>query len=198
MLKNKLDRAKNVVVIGVIFIFMGCSDSSSTSKEEGASSVGKQEQIITYTSESLADEIAKIEIELEKPSVPNKPAIREKLVMFYHDYFKLFFTSSLAPEMLFKAGNESVNLQKYQDALSFYSLAEKNYQEYQKRPECIYLQGFIFDTYTNEYGKAKEKYEYLIKRYPKHVLSEQAQLSLDHLGKTDEDLIREFEKKNSI
>jgi hypothetical protein len=59
------------------------------------------------------------------------------------------------------------------------------------------LQGFIYDTYTDELGKAKEKYEFLISEYPKHVLVEQAEISIANLGKSDADLIRQFEKQNA-
>ena len=196
MQNKKLVSAKNIVIVATILFFASCN---SDKKEEQDVEVKKE--IVkavkgTYSVETMVAEIAKIEKELDKSSTPNKNELRIRLVEFYESFFNLFSNDKLAADMLFKAGNQSVNLEKYQDALKYYSLAEESYPEYIKRPECIYLQGFIFDTYVSELGKAKEKYLLLINRYPKHVLAEQAQISLDNLGKSDEDLIRQFEKQN--
>lgn len=193
----KLDKSKIALLTVFFALLFSCADENIKESSTSIKPEEKVEKVVTYNSESMAAEIEKIEGNLQNPSIPNKEAERKKLVMFYEDYFNLFSNTTAAPEMLFKAGNESVNLQNYQEAIRFYQLVEKHYQGYQKRPECVYLQGFIYDTYTNELGKAKEKYEYLIERYPKHVLAEQAQLSIDNMGKSDEELIRAFEKNNS-
>jgi hypothetical protein len=48
----------------------------------------------------------------------------------------------------------------------------------------------------NQKGKAKEYYEKVIDNYPDHVFAKEARVAIQHLGKTDEELIEEFEAKN--
>ncbi|MFT4753976.1 MAG: hypothetical protein ACI85Q_001532 [Salibacteraceae bacterium] len=197
MRKNKLASSKIIYILAITAIIIGCESAPAEIEVSSQELAIETEAVSTYTPKSLAREILNIEKVLEKSSTPNKQNVREKLVEFYHSYAQLFSGDALSPEMLFKAGNQSVNLEKYQDALMYYSLIENKYYEYQKRPEAIYLQGFIYDTYTDELGNAKEKYSLILERYPKHVLAEQARLSLNHIGKSDEELIREFEKQNA-
>lgn len=197
MQKINLVHTKNTAIAMFSVLIIGCAPSDTSTNEMVETTTVETKEVVTYTPETLSKEIAKIEESLTKSFTPNKEAERAKLIEFYDSYYKLFSGTKDAPEMLFKAGNESVNLQKYQDALNYYHEVEVNYYEFQKRPECVYLQGFIYDSYTNELGKAKEKYEYLIERYPKHVLAKDAKISLENMGKSDEELIRQFEKQNA-
>lgn len=191
-----LDIAKVVVYMGATFLIVGCGTGNNNVGDQDHSSQ-KEEKTVTYTPETLLKEIQEMEKSLENPSIPQKRELREQLVEFYLSYADLFSKNPLAADMVFKAGNQSVNLEKFDDALAHYDRIDKYFQTYQKRPESIYLQGFIYDTYKDEYGNAKEKYERLILLYPNHVLAEQARQSIAHLGMSDEDIIRSFEKNPS-
>ncbi|UTW65933.1 hypothetical protein KFE94_14930 [bacterium SCSIO 12643] len=191
-----LDITKAVVFVGAMFFVAGCGSESTNGGEENSDSE-KAEEVITYTPETLLKEIQEMEKSLENPTIPQKRELTEQLVEFYLSYADLFPKNPMAGDMVFKAGNQSVNLEKFDDALAHYDRIDKYFQTYQKRPESIYLQGFIYDTYKDEFGKAKEKYERLILLYPNHVLAEQAKQSIAHLGMSDEDIIRSFEKNSA-
>lgn len=196
MLKIFLDNTKNIAIVALLVLFISC-----TSEEEKVSSENNSEQISaiedgTYTPKTLGKVIEKKEFELKDKTVPNKAKLRADLVNFYASYHTLFPNDVHTAEMLFKAGNESVNVEDFQSALKYYQVIVEDYPGFVKRPEAIYLQGFIYSAYTNQLGLAKTKFEYLIKKYPHHVFSEQAKLSVAQMGMSDEELIRQFEKQN--
>ncbi len=196
MLNMNLGYTKKMVVVAVVCAFVGCSTHSEDNGMQKEKTEVSNETVGVQTPESLSKIIQRKESELENKGGTNKIQLRLSLIDFYSSYVKLFPNDDRTPEMLFKAGNESINMEDYQAALGFYFRIEKKHQGYLKRPEALYLQGFIYDTYTNELGLAKMKYESLIEAYPSHALSSQAQLSMEHMGMSDEEIIRQFEKQN--
>ena len=180
-------------VFTVMLMFTGCS---GTEPEKKTDSISVEEGPRLHTTESLQKEISELEGSLENPNLPNRIAVSKQLIEYYEDYTNMFSNDKLAPEMLFKAGNQAVNIEEYDLALKEYNLVEEYYRNYLKRPEVLFLQAFVYETYKNEYGKAKERYEKLIKQYPDHELAVQAKESLKYMGISDEERIRQFEKKN--
>lgn len=192
-----LEEAKIGVYLVFVMFFASCSVNEGKDSGNHGKAKEEVEKVVTYTPETLLKEIQIIEQSLDNPNTPQRDELTTQLVDFYLSYADLFSKDPLTPDMVFKAGNQSVNLENFDDALAHYDRVDRNYTAYQKRPESIYLQGFIYDTYKNEYGKAKEKYERLIKLYPKHILAEQATQSIAHLGLSDEEIIRSFEKNQN-
>ena len=197
MRRISLELSKVVVALSLVLVLQACGGTDSPVPAEIQNEEVKKEKEGVYTVASMGEVITQMEVDLEKSGTPNKAGVRKTLIEFYESYGNLFSEDKLAPDMLFKAGNQSVNLEKFTEALRFYKSVEDKYSRYQKRPECIYLQGFIYDSYTSQYGKAKAKYEQLIQEYPKHVLTEQAKMSIENLGLSDEEIIRKFEKQNA-
>lgn len=189
-----LDKAKLVSLLMVTMLFVACGDAVSEDDAKLEQGGESPEQVVTYTAKTLRVEISKLENDILNTTTEDKQVLTLQLTEFYTSYFNLFPNDKLASDMIFKAGNEYVNLARYDDALAMYKKIETTYRTYQKRPEAIYLQGFIYDTYKNEFGKAKEEYEILINEYPEHILAEQARQSIENLGLTDEEIIRNFEK----
>jgi tetratricopeptide (TPR) repeat protein len=101
-----------------------------------------------------------------------------------------------APAYMFKAAELAMNLEKTQKALDLYNKIIYTYPEYEKAPECLFLMAFIYENNLQNYGKAKELYEQFLKQYPNHEFADDAAFSLQNLGKSPEDLMREFESKN--
>lgn len=54
---------------------------------------------------------------------------------------------------------------------------------------------FIYENQLHGAEKAKKLYEEFMKKYPDHELAKDVKFSLDHIGKSDEELIKEFEAK---
>ena len=52
------------------------------------------------------------------------------------------------------------------------------------------------DNYLNDDEQAKTIYEEVIAKYPTSTYANDAKAAIKNLGKTDEELIKEFKKKN--
>lgn len=150
------------------------------------------------TEESLLMEIDKYESMLSKEEADEiKANIRKTLIDLYSSYATSYSMKKEAPEMLFHAGTESVNVEEYQQALNYLKRLETGYREYIKRPEALFLIAFINDNYLDKKGPAKEYYTKVVKEYPDHVLASQAEQSMEIMMLSDEELIKKLQSKKS-
>lgn len=118
------------------------------------------------------------------------------VIKAYTDFVVIFPTDSLAPDFLFKAGEIATATKKYKQALIHYQTITSKYPEYKYLKESLYLQGFLLDNFLNDDAEAKVIYEQVIAKYPSTTYAKDAQAAINNLGKTDEQLIEEFKKKN--
>lgn len=78
----------------------------------------------------------------------------------------------------------------------YYQVAEKM-PDHPKAPTALFLMGFVYENDLNDLVKAKTTYEDFLKRYPNDPdYADDAQTALQMLGKTPEQIVREFQEKN--
>ena len=102
---------------------------------------------------------------------------------------------SLAPVYLYKAANLLMNSDKNDDAIALLDNIIKDYDNFGKIEEAYFLKAFIYDNNIKNINKARTAYTDFLKKFPKSDLADDAQISLDNLGKTPEQIIKEFELK---
>ncbi len=112
----------------------------------------------------------------------------------YLEFVKQFPKDSASPEYLFKAADLYRAKQDFPTAISTFDRVGKEYPDYAKVPQTVFLQGFIYENDLKDLPKAKERYEYFIQQYPQHQLARDVQFSLNNLGKTPEQIIEEFQQ----
>lgn len=79
----------------------------------------------------------------------------------------------------------------------YYQIAEKM-PSHPKAPTALFMMGFIYENDVNDLVKAKATYEDFLKRYPTDPdYADDAKNALKLLGKSPEEIIRDFEKKNA-
>ncbi len=88
-----------------------------------------------------------------------------------------------------------MNTNHSQEAINLYQRIINDYPEFRKAPECLFLKGYIYENYLNELDQAKVIYTEFIIKYPNNDFADDAQISIDNLGKSPEELIKEFEEK---
>ena len=120
----------------------------------------------------------------------------ETLLAAYLDYTGMFKDSSSAPVYMFKAAELALGLNKVQQSLELFNRIIYQYPDFEKVPESLFLMGFIYENNLQNFGKAKEIYENFLQRFPDHEFADDAALSIQNLGKSPEELVREFERKN--
>lgn len=144
-------------------------------------------------------DIEKLENELYKEDFVFDAKGREQsltLIQAYLNFAEEHPTDTAAPHYLFKAADLSMSLGDALKAINLYNKIIFTYPEFDRNPQCLFLIAFIYENYLQNYGKAKEVYENFLKQYPNHDFADDAQISIQNLGKSPEELIREFEEKN--
>ena len=119
-----------------------------------------------------------------------------ELMSAYLEYADQLKDSTDAPFYLFKAADLAMSINRINESLEIYNRIIFQYPDFEKAPECLFLMGFIYENYLQNYGKAKEIYEQFLVKYPGNEFADDAASSIQNLGKSPEELIREFEEKN--
>lgn len=120
----------------------------------------------------------------------------EKLYNEYIDFVGKYPSDTAAPNFLFNAANIKMNTNNPDISIKHFEELIKQYPEHKVAASSIFLLGFVYENYKNDLVKAKEMYVQFLTKYPNHPLASSAKGSIDNLGKSPEQLILEFEKKN--
>jgi len=145
--------------------------------------------------EHFIENIKKYEAEMHK-SMEVNPSVADMAIKSYTDFATQFPEDSLSADFLFKAAEVSTANQQYPQALSLYQTIDAKYPKFKLAPESLYLQAYLLDNFLNDDVKAKPIYELVIARYPNLPYAQDAKAAIANLGKSDEELIKAFEKKN--
>ncbi|MFH1005709.1 MAG: tetratricopeptide repeat protein [Bacteroidota bacterium] len=172
-----------LVFTAFVFFIVSCEHKNDTSAEKNAviSKIDSMEKIL-FNSKSF--------------SVDKKLA--HNVVNSYLDFAKNYSDDSAhCAEYLFRASELANAMKEYFQAINYLSRICKNYPKFKKIPECIFLQGFYYQEFLKDTIRAKEFYEQLISKYPTHAFANDAKALMNMFGKSEEVLIKEFEKKET-
>jgi len=124
-------------------------------------------------------------------------AMANQLIGKYETFVQVNPKSKDAPGYLYKAGEVARSTNNTRKALSLWERLYAEYRGYEKAPQALFLQGFIYENDLKNLDKAKELYNAFLKKYPKHDLVDDVKFSLNNLGKPADEIIKSFEKKDS-
>ncbi|NVO18236.1 MAG: tetratricopeptide repeat protein [Bacteroidetes bacterium] len=138
--------------------------------------------------------------EMDKALTASHPADSVKvgeLISAYQGFAHKYPKDSLAPLYLFKAAGLCMSFNKSIQALDIYRAIRADYPTWRKAPDCLFLEGFIFENNIKDLAKAKQVYTEFIAQYPNSELRDDAENAIKYLGKPLDEVIREFEAKNA-
>lgn len=115
----------------------------------------------------------------------------------YTGFYEDFPDAPETPELLFKAADMCVNLKWSKQAVDYLNIITSQYPDYEKTPDALFLLAFVHDHLVDDDAKAGEYYRAYIEQYPDHIFVKDAEASIRNLGKTDEEIMKEFELKNA-
>lgn len=102
-----------------------------------------------------------------------------------------------APDWLFKALEISVTQKDIEKSGEICEKLMKDYPDYDKTPVGMFMMAsFIYEDQLHDLDMARAMYERILADYPESELIPSVQASLRNLGKTPEELVREFEMMN--
>lgn len=164
-------------------LWMSCGNGSLTPEEE---------------KQNLTEKISKQEGKLkEADGNVIIPRDAHDMLSLYHEFSEKFPNEKITPDYLFKAGQIAMSIGNYQKSIDYFDRIRKNYPDFDKSPESLFIIGFIYDSYLFKKGMAKEIYEEVIEKYPDHKFAEDAKASINLLTMTDEELIEMFKQKEA-
>jgi outer membrane protein assembly factor BamD (BamD/ComL family) len=144
------------------------------------------------------DKITSLETKLKQDSLKVRDEVAAyNLQLAYTDFASSFPKDTLAPAYLFKAANLSMSMNWGKSSVDIINKFTETYPDDKRIPEALFYKAFVYDNQLNDDAKAGECYRNFIKRFPSHAFAASAEASIKNLGKTDEELIREFERMNA-
>lgn len=117
----------------------------------------------------------------------------DSLIQMYRDFAAAYPNDSLSPVYLFKAATMTMNLQNGPGSIALFEQIRELYPTYEKAPLCLFFTAYVHENVLGDIDKARETYQLFIETYPDHDFVDDAQASIDNLGKTPEQMIQEFE-----
>lgn len=99
-------------------------------------------------------------------------------------------------DVLLKAAGLAKTIENPQKAIELYTKVAEGMPQHKKAPTALFMIGFVQENDLNDLNKAKSTYETFLQRYPNDPdFTDDAQNALKMLGKSPDEIIREFEKQ---
>ena len=185
-----------ICFLAVSSLFFFSCNSNDTAKEKivmqgDTSSVKLDECVISLKQVKQLDSI------LQKATVINND-IADKAISAFDNFSSTCNTDSLAPIFLIKAGQVAQSIKKYEQAQSLFKKCINQFAEFKNRGAALFLLAQLYDNemMLNNEAEAKIICEQIIKEYPQSPFANDAKYCIKNIGKTDEQLVQEFLKKN--
>ena len=100
-------------------------------------------------------------------------------------------------DLLLKAAGLAKTIENPQKAVELYSKLAEGMPQHPKAPTALFMLGFVYENDLGDLAKAKSVYESFLQKYPNDAdFADDAQTALKMLGKSPEEIIREFEQQN--
>lgn len=174
-----MNKLKIVVIVFWVILLAGCGVNSEKKKVLDRIAVNEA-KIFGDSTAAIPDEKTGLE-----------------MIQAYTDYANAWPKDTISAEYLFKGAEIAMNLNKSAMAIEYFNRILLSYPDFGKKPYCIFLQAFILENQMNLYDQAKARYQEFVDKYPEHVLAKDAQASIDNMGKPLEELIKQWDEKNS-
>jgi outer membrane protein assembly factor BamD (BamD/ComL family) len=165
---------KNIIIIIILLsaILSGCKPS----REKSVTNIQSMET-------SLYSE----------PSVTYNKVRGDSLLQMYEDFITRFPSDTLAPVFLFRAANLKMTEGDGNRSLSLLDRFMQKFPDHPKAPVCLFFKAFVYENLLRNLALAKETYLLYIEKYPNGEFVKDAQMSVQNLGKTPDQMIKEFE-----
>ena len=186
---------KLITLISVSAILTSCgtdkTEDSSTVNQKDTALVNHKSCAMYYAEAKAIDSILMHETILQKD-------LANRAINAFNLYASECGNDSLSPVFLLKAGQVAQSIGNYQQAEVLLKKCSSTFTNFRNRGAVLFVLAQLYDepTMLNNEAEAKKIYEEIIKTYPGSAWERDAKASIANLGKTDEQLIKEFLKKN--
>ncbi|MEO8149035.1 MAG: hypothetical protein ABI723_15420 [Bacteroidia bacterium] len=144
--------------------------------------------------QKLTDRIASVEKELRNDTtgVMNYKKAAE-VIKLYEDFAARFPEDSMSAKYLFNAADVSAHSHNVLHSVELYKKVIEKYPQSKYVPQCWFFIGFLNENELKNIAEAHKAYTTLLEKFPNYEQKETVQWLLKNLGKSDEELVKQFE-----
>ncbi len=126
------------------------------------------------------------------------PQLGKKLVERYQYFANTFPEDSVhASDCLIKGSEVANAMGNGKQAEQLLISALQKYPKHANAAKALFMLAFCNENTLGNQAEAEKRYKEFLEKYPNDKLAASAKSALDNLGKTPEELIKEFEAKNA-
>jgi tetratricopeptide (TPR) repeat protein len=180
--------------VALLGVFVACSGSSDQDIV-----VEKNEEVKDTIVDTLEERIALIDnysLILANDTTGVHREVAEKLLLAYEDFLRHHSFESISKEYQFRAGELAKAINKPHLAIKHLNGLLERDPDHERAPLALFYKATIVGDMLNEDENAKMYYQEFIDKYPDHPLAESAKESIKLQGKSLDEIVKEFEKKN--
>jgi len=183
----------------VFLMFYNCTGNKAEQKEKitGKDSVQKTNSVYTNECRTLyLDAVKNDSIIMAATEVD--PQVGNKAVKAFADFAFYCKDDSLAPIFLLKAGEIASTINNLPQAQVCFEKCYTEFPDFKNKGAAMFLLARLYDepNLLNDEEIARELYGKIINMFPNTEWAKQADAARALIGKTDDQIIKEFEKKN--
>ena len=145
--------------------------------------------------EKMLADIQALEKQMGEEQKP-QPELFTQLIGQYKAYAKAFAADTLGAAYLAKAAELARLNQDFDQAIAIYEEIMNNYPEAQQASKALFMKGFTLDNDLKKTAEAKVVYEAFLQQYPNDDFADDTAFLLKNLGKSEEEIIQQFESGN--
>lgn len=123
------------------------------------------------------------------------PTIARQYIALANVYAKAKPDAPESPEKLYKAAEIARSIGAFQEALNIYATIESYFPQYEKAPKALFMQAFTYAEDLKDEEQARALYERFLEKYPEDDFVDDAQILLDNLGKSDEEIFQQLDSQ---
>jgi outer membrane protein assembly factor BamD (BamD/ComL family) len=122
----------------------------------------------------------------------SKPSA-DSLLALYDEFIERWPSDTITPSFVFKAANVAMNAGNGGKAIGYFNRYLQSWPDKPRAPLCLFFKAFVYENVIHDIEQARENYVLFIEKYPSNEFNKDAQLALMNLGKTPEQMVREFD-----
>lgn len=153
---------------------------------------------ISGTETEMLTQITQLEAQLKENAENGlNPEKALATAQAYDKFAATYPQNPQTPELLFKSGEIYRTIRNFDKAIEVYQQIVDKFGTSTRAGSSLFLIAFTYENDLQKIDKAKEYYTQFINKFPNHEFTDDAKYSLENIGKSPEELVKEFEKKNA-
>lgn len=169
-----------ILLTALVIAFTSCSNDEAKKKEQA----------------DLSTKIAELEIKvMDTVTYIIDYQVAKELGPAYIKYVKTYPQDSLAPDYLYKAAELNQALDKGNLSVKYYEQFLTDYPDNERAGTAMFQMAFVYENLVQNKELAVKYFNEFIEKYPNHPLVPSAEMSIENIDKSPEELIKEFQEK---